>query len=368
MITAEPTRCRGCGAALDLDLCDFGPVPVAGAGPDVVRLPLRVQVCRACWLCQLNPVPPSASAGCRPSGEAWLAHCRRRAIRLMDELRLGPRSLVAGTGPEDEPLLEFFRGAGVPVAPGGAADLVCSLDGLARAADPLAFAEALAARLAGDAVAILDMPHLLALMRDAQFDRISHARPSYLSLLSLEPLLARAGLRVFDAESRADGGGTLGVAVCRVEGTAPRTRTTVAALRIMEQAAHLDQAEGYAAFGARAALLRDRLVDFLTSAHHGRKTVAVLGPAAAPRHPAELRRGGRACGLCRRGRPPTPGGNPGRHIGRSLRHRGAAPPPAGFRPDPVGQHDRAEVMARLADLRRLGTRFVTAFPDVGVTV
>lgn len=367
MITAEPTRCRGCGAALDLDLCDFGPVPVAGAGPDVVRLPLRAQVCRACWLCQLNPVPPSASAGCRPSGEAWLAHCRRRAIRLMDELRLGPRSLVAGTGPEDEPLLEFFRGAGVPVAPGGAADLVCSLDGLARAADPLAFAEALAARLAGDAVAILDMPHLLALMRDAQFDRISHARPSYLSLLSLEPLLARAGLRVFDAESRADGGGTLGVAVCRV-GAARPERTTVAALRIMEQAAHLDRAEGYAAFGARAALLRDRLVDFLTSAHHGRKTVAVLGPAA--RAATLLNACGAAAGhvaYAAEDAPPRQGETlAGTSVAvfdiEELRRR---------RPDFVlilSAGDRAEVMARLADLRRLGTRFVTAFPDVSVTV
>lgn len=355
-------------------------MPVAGGGPDVLRLSLRVLVCRACWLCQLDPAGGAAAgdaagdaagAVCHPAGEAGLADCRRRAMRLMSDLRLGPRSLVEGTGPQDQPLLSFFRGAGVPVGPAGnpgaaCPDLICSVDGIGRAANPNAFAGGLAARLVGDAVALLEMPHLLALIGDGQFDRISHARPLYLSLLSLEPVLARAGLRVFDAESRPVGGGTLGVMVCRSAAARPE-RGTVALLRDAERAALLDRAEGYQSFGARAASLRDRLVDVLTSAHHGRKTVAVLGPA--DRAATLLNACGAAAeqvayvaddGALRQGAT-LPGTRVAVFDIEELRRR---------RPDFVlilSADERAEVMTRLADLRRLGTRFVTAFPDVSVT-
>ncbi|MBS0564527.1 MAG: hypothetical protein JSR87_08670 [Proteobacteria bacterium] len=336
----------------------------------------RLAVCRACWLCQGPGEGRAGGAGAEAS-ESWLAHCRRLAIGLMAEMRLGPRSLVAGAGPGAGTLLDFFRGAGVPVRDLGGAlpadwrpghgrppDLICALDGLARTRDPNGFVGGLAAMMEGDAVCMIEVPHLLALISGVQIDRIGPAFPLHLSLLALEPLFARAGLRLFDACEVAVQGGSLRIRACR-EGAAYPVRPGLAQVRAREAAAGLDSAAGYAGFAARAARARDGLIDFLTSAHHGRKTVAAFG---APCRVAAL--------LANCGADPAMIAYSASEGGDGARLSGTAVPAFGSdelrrrRPDFVlilPESDPAEVMGRLADLRRAGTRLVTALPVVSVT-
>lgn len=365
----EPSRCAGCGALLGLTLLDTGPL--------AMRAPAqRLEVCGACWLCQ-GPGDGRASGADAAPSEGGLAHCRRMAIGLMAEMRLGPRSLVAGAGPGVGTLLDFFAGAGVPVRDLGGAppaewrlscgrppDLICALDGLARTRDPNGFVAGLAAMMAGDAVCVIEVPHLLALIDGVQIDRIGPSFPLYLSLVALEPLFARAGLRLFDACAVPVEGGGLRIRACRT-GASHAARPGLALVRAREVAAGLDSAAGYAGFAARAARARDGLIDFLTSAHHGRKTVAAYG---APGRVAAL--------LANCGADPGMIAYSASEGGEGTRLPGAAAPAFGSdelrrrRPDFVlilPEADPAEVMGRLADLRRAGTRLVTALPQVSVT-
>lgn len=309
-------------------------------------------------------------------------------MRMMADLRLGPRSLVAGIGAGAGDFLQYFGGVGVPARDLGAAgpdgptwgaaralelrdagcrpDLVFTLDALAEAEDITDFVRALAAITQGEAVCSIEVPHLLPLIEEVQFDRICASQPVYLSLIALGPILAQAGMRVFDAEALPGRSGSLRVSACRAEASHTE-RPSVSEVIDRERAAGLDRAEAYQGFAARATAARDRLVDFLASAHHGRKTVVAFGPPA---------RTGALVGFCAGaadmiayGVDDLPAGQrttvPGTGIAvfdlEELRRR---------RPDFVlilPGDARAEVMGEFADLRRRGTRFVTALPDVNVT-
>jgi hypothetical protein len=101
------------------------------------------------------------------------------------------------------------------------------------------------------------------------------------SLTAVEPLLARHGLTVTDAEVLPIYGGSLRV-TARPTASAPTVAPAVADVRAQEVAAGLDTLEAYVAFGdrARSALstLRQHLVD---ARDHGRRVVGYGAPSRA---------------------------------------------------------------------------------------
>jgi C-methyltransferase C-terminal domain len=199
-----------------------------------------------------------------------------------------------------------------------------------------------------------------------QFDTIYHEHYSYLSLLAVEKIFRNAGLRVFEVEELPTHGGSLRVWAC-LDGASHRERPGVAKIRADEAAARLDSAEGYRGFTEKVEAVRDGLLDFLTSAHHGRKTVAAYGAAAKGNTLLNY------CGIgpdmiafCVDKNPAKqstllPGSRIPVYDVDELRRR---------RPDFVlilPWNLRSEIMTQLADLRAAGTRFVTAVPNVSVT-
>jgi hypothetical protein len=73
------------------------------------------------------------------------------------------------------------------------------------------FVAALAALLAPEGVATLELPHLLRLMAEHQFDTIYHEHFSYFSLHTVRRVLGAHGLAVFDVEELPTHGGSLRV-------------------------------------------------------------------------------------------------------------------------------------------------------------
>ena len=241
------TRCRACDAAFGPVFCDLGTMPVANAYPmpgsdptTEPRLPLRAVVCRDCRMVQLDHIADpteifSDYAYFSSVSSSWVDHAARFAQEMTERLGLGAGSLVIEAASNDGYLLKHFvakeipclgiepaanvaevaRAGGVPTETaflneasaaeivtrmGRSSDLVVANNVLAHVPDVTGFARALARLLAPDGVLSIEVPHLLSLVDGVQFNTIYHEHYAYWSLLSVERLLARAGLSVFDAE------------------------------------------------------------------------------------------------------------------------------------------------------------------------
>ena len=406
-------RCRHCGAEMPLTLVDLGLsavansyVPMARAAEPEPKYPLHVRVCESCWLVQVDEdVPPAkifneTYAYFSSFSDSWLAHARAYADTMAERLALGPSSLVIEIASNDGYLLRNFVERGIPVLgiePSGSVaaaaetvgvptlveffgealarrlhdegrrpDLICSANVLAHVPDINDFVAGVARLLTGEAVYTVEFPHLLRLIEEVQFDTIYHEHYSYLSLLAVETVFARHGLRVFDVEELPTHGGSLRVFAC-LKGASHREGPGLARVRADEKAARLGSAEGYAGFAEKVEAVRDGLLDFLRNAKAQGKRVAGYGAAA---------KGNTLLNYCRIGpdlveycvdRNPAKQNTllPGSRIPvfdvEELRRR---------RPDFVlilPWNLKAEVIRQLSDLRAGGTRFVTAVPSISVT-
>ena len=318
--------CRACGAPLTHSFVDLGETPLANSYPGEAdlarpdrRYPLHARLCAACFLVQVDEVVPSDAmfadyAYFSSYSASWVEHARRFAEMARGRFGLGPESLVVEVASNDGYLLRHFVDAGIPVlgvepaanvaaaaeeagvptmvrffgrdaalelaAAGRSADLVVGNNVLAHVPDLHGFVAGLATLVKPDGVISLEFPHLLRLIEEVQFDTIYHEHFSYFSLLALEPVFARHGLRVFDVEALSTHGGSLRVLVGHIAGAAHREGPGAAAVRAAERHARLDALETYMGFAGRVAAVGESLLAFLETAKRDGKSVAAYGAAA----------------------------------------------------------------------------------------
>jgi hypothetical protein len=323
---AVPPSCRSCGAPLTTTFVDLGETPLANSyvtGEDVAagrerRFPLHARVCGRCFLVQVDePVSPEAIftdyAYFSSMSDSWVEHARRYALAMIDRFKLGPRAMVIEIASNDGYLLRHFLAAGVPAlgiepaanvaaaavergvptevaffgrataerlaARGVRADLTAANNVLAHVPDIRDFVAGFTILLAPQGVATFEFPHLLNLIRDAQFDTIYHEHFSYLSLTAVEAVFAATGLRAFDVEEMPTHGGSLRLYACRA-GAAHRQSERLAALRAKERAAGLDRLDAYRGFAPRVEVVKRDFLAFLAAARAEGKRVAAYGAAA----------------------------------------------------------------------------------------
>ena len=249
--------CRACGGRLGAVFCDLGMQPVSNsyvlperADAPEPRFPLRCVVCDDCRLVQLDTVVDAEGifrdyAYFSSASASWLAHSARFAVAMSERLTLGSRSFVVEVASNDGYLLRNFVAAGIPclgiepaanvaevaraagvptetrflgettargiVARRGHADLVVANNVLAHVPDVNDFVAGLAILAGPHGVVSIEAPHLLRMVDGVQFDTIYHEHYSYWSLLAMERLLARHGLKVFEVERLTTHGGSLRV-------------------------------------------------------------------------------------------------------------------------------------------------------------
>ncbi len=100
------------------------------------------------------------------------------------------------------------------VADGITADLLLGNNVLAHVPDINDFVGGMTVLLKPDGVVTMEFPHLLRLIEHNQFDTIYHEHFSYLSLLAVEQVFARAGLKLFDVEELPTHGGSIRIFAC----------------------------------------------------------------------------------------------------------------------------------------------------------
>jgi SAM-dependent methyltransferase len=408
MVQGGVAPCRLCGATLRHSLVDLGSTPLANTlvtpaeaaeGPDAVW-PLHVRVCESCLLVQVDRiVPPETIFRDYPYfssvSSSWVAHARRCAQAMIARLGLGAQSLVLEVASNDGYLLQHFVARGIPVlgiepaanvaaaaqgrgvrtevaffslpfarslaARGIRADLLIANNVLAHVPDITGFVAGIAEVLTPRGVALFEFPHLLRLLEGMQFDTIYHEHYSYLSLLVVEHLLARAGLRAFDAMELPTHGGSLRVLACRT--AADFTETAgLDALRAQERAARLDAPAGYEGFADRVAAVQAGLRAFLAARRASGRRVAAYGAAAKGCTLLNTSGVTAADILCVADRSPAKQGRllPGCRV--------PIVAPAALRRDPPDDllilpwNLADEIAAELHDLHAAGTRFWVAVP------
>ncbi|MCL2713018.1 MAG: class I SAM-dependent methyltransferase [Alphaproteobacteria bacterium] len=320
--STEPCRCRLCGSPLTTTFVDLGMSPLcesflAASQIDQMEAyyPLHAMVCDDCFLVQLREyVRPqhifSEYAYFSSYSTSWVEHARRYCEMITARLGLGPASRVYEIACNDGYLLQHFLPLGVPVvgiepaaniaevararnipviveffgtrlttqlvAEDRRADLIIGNNVLAHVPDLNDFTAGMADLLAPEGIITVEFPHLERLIAENQFDTIYHEHFSYFSLVTVDRLATRHGLRIFDVEQIPTHGGSLRVYFCR-EDAAHAATPAVATLLAHERALGFEDITNYTDFGAQVHSTKRALLSFLIDARERGKSVCGYG-------------------------------------------------------------------------------------------
>jgi hypothetical protein len=404
-------RCRFCRAPLSKTFVDLNSSPLANSLLDEkgyngaeARYPLHAFVCEQCFLVQLDAVVTADHIFAdnylyfSSYSDSWLAHCRDYCTAMTARFGLDKNSMVVEIASNDGGLLRNFVDAGIPVlgvepaanvaevanqrgvrtkavffgektaaalkGDNFAADLRAAKKVLAHVPDINDFVEGFRVLLKTEGVATFEFPHLLNLIEQNQFDTIYHEHYSYLSLLTVEKILAAHGLAVFDVEELPTHGGSLRVYAAHA-GKRPAGERVVA-LRNTEKAAKLDTIAAYSAYTDQVVRTKCEVLSFFIEAQRAGKTVAGYGAPAKGNTLLNY------CGIGPELMPYTVDRSPhkqGRYLPGTripIRH-----PDEIFktRPDYIfilPWNIKGEIVQQMKAAREFGAKFVTAIPRLQV--
>ncbi|NOX40032.1 MAG: class I SAM-dependent methyltransferase [Alphaproteobacteria bacterium] len=405
-------NCRHCCAPLSDVFLDLGNAPPSNAylTAETLRMPemtfpLKLFVCSQCRLVQTEDYADadmlfqSDYAYFSSTSKSWLSHAAEYCTMISQRLGLSKDSFVIEIASNDGYLLKnfvtdgtpcvgieptgdtatFAESLGVPVIreffgealgrkladEGQQADLVIGNNVYAHVPDINDFTKGITAVLKPEGICTLEFPHLMRLVEFSQFDTVYHEHYSYLSLIAVSKIFTAAGLRVFDVEEISTHGGSLRVYGCR-EGATIATLPNVARVMSAECERGMETDEFYRSFQQSADRVKNDLLGFLLEQKKLGKTVSAYGAAAKGNTLLNY------AGV----KPDLLGvvydaAKAKQHKFMPASHIPIRPPselPAS-RPDYIvvlPWNIFAEVEQQLAPLHALGTRFVTAVPELTI--
>jgi len=318
-------RCRICGNARTTKFLSLGHTPLAnsflrseqlnGSEP---QFPLNVVLCEQCGLVQLNHVVPpeimfrnyiyvSSTSRTMP------AHFEAYSDAIISRFLKPECDLVVEMGSNDGCLLRAFRNHGIRalgVEPATNLAELANADGVITINDffcqrvareirnregpakvvignnVLAHIDNLQDLLAGldvlllpDGVAVFEVPYLVDLLRNDEFDTVYHEHLSYFSLRPMQRLFESRGMRIFDVERSPVHGGSVRVYFSRT-GTGPEPRSSVERLLLLERSEGLHSVETYLAFAGRVEKMKQELTEMLRRLKVSGATIAGYGAPA----------------------------------------------------------------------------------------
>ncbi|MBA8801075.1 hypothetical protein FHW77_004830 [Agrobacterium sp. RC10-4-1] len=264
-------------------------------------------------------------------------------------------------------LTEFFSEALATdmAARGQKADLIIGNNVLAHVPDINDFVAGMKVLLKPEGVITLEFPHIEKLIAENQFDTIYHEHFSYFSLLTIEKMTRRHGLKVFDVEEIPTHGGSLRVFFSHEDSKFPR-EARVDSLLERELNAGLDRIETYTAFAEAVRQTKRNLLSFLIRLKEMRKSICAYGAPG---------KGNTLLNYCGIGtdfidfavdRNPYKHGRltPGMHI--PIRPVSEIPR---MKPDYVlilPWNLKTEIVAQMNDIKNWGGKFIVPIPDISV--
>jgi len=367
--------------------------------------PLIVYVCKKCFLVQVLEYVTAESifteyAYFSSFSDSWVRHAEKYTEMIIERFGLDRKNRIIELASNDGYLLQHFVSRSIPVlgiepaanialaaehkgvptlvrffgtqvaqelvGQGTQADLLVGNNVLAQVPDLNDFVAGMKLLLKPDGVVTMEFPHLMRLMAENQFDTIYHEHYSYFSLLTVEDVLAKHGLRLFDVEEIPTHGGSLRVYACHAESRSHAVCDRIAELRSRETAAGLCTLSQYAAFGKQVEETKYKLLSFLIEIKRQGKSIVGYG---APGKGNTLLN---YCGIRRDFIDYTVDRNPykqGKYLPGSRIPIFAPERIQQTRPDFVfilPWNLKDEIMAQLSFVREWGGKFIVPIPEVRI--
>lgn len=320
-------KCRHCDTELTLPFVDLGSSPPSNAYLTTKTLkapekwfPLNVLVCESCWLVQTEDFAGAEElfddeyAYFSSFSSSWLTHAKVYVASTASRFDLNETSMVVEVAANDGYLLQYVKEQNIPclgveptkstanaarekgieiveeffgvelakrlVAEGKQADLTAANNVLAHVPDINDFVSGFTHLLKDNGVATFEFPHLLQMVKYAQFDTIYHEHFSYLSLIAVNQIFDKNGLQVFDVQEIPTHGGSLRVFAQRKDTGEHKINQAVDTLLKLEQDAGIKSVAYYDNFQQRADKIKNDLTAFLINAKKENKKVLAYGAAA----------------------------------------------------------------------------------------
>lgn len=321
----KQSNCRSCGESLEVSFADLGMTPLSNSylKPEQSQnaetfYPLHALVCQNCLLVQLEEFESpehifSDYAYFSSFSQSWLDHCKAYADMAAERFRLGADSKVVELASNDGYLLQYFVDKDIPVLgvepaknvaeeairrgvptitlffgvntaevlkrDGHVADLIVANNVLAHIPDLSGFVEGIRILLKPEGTVTVEVPHLLQLMNNNQFDTIYHEHFSYFSLAVVQRVFADHGLRIFDVEQLSTHGGSLRIFGCH-NAAGHETSANVQHALNAEREAGLEELATYSAFAEQTIKTKCDILEFLIGAKRAGETVVGYGAPA----------------------------------------------------------------------------------------
>jgi len=313
----ERTKCRICSSPI-LKFLNLGVQPLPNAfkspGEYEYKFPLEVAYCPRCHLVQLiQVVSPkllfSEYSFITSSSPGQKEHLRHLAININEEFNI-ENDLIIDIGGNDGTLSKYFNDLGnysINVDPAGnlakysrrkgvrtiislmntevanyilgefgEAKAITSTNSFAHIDDLPGLTRNIKQLLKEEGVFILEVPHLLSLMKSNQFDTIYFEHLSYFSLKSLIYLFKEAGLDLFRVEKIPIHGGSIRAYIKKNR----KPEDSVQTLLEEEEKYGLYKYDTYLEFEGKIRSIKEEFVEFLMELKKEDKLVCGYGAAA----------------------------------------------------------------------------------------
>ncbi len=318
-------KCRFCNEHLTETFANLGMSPLSNSfiANDKQHLPesiypLHAYVCSHCFLVQLEEFESPQNIFkdylyFSSFSDDWLKHSEKYANDSIKKFNLNNSSTVVEIASNDGYLLQFFKQKKIPVLgiepasnvaqiaiakgiptevvffgvetanqlkeKGVSADLMVANNVLAHVPNINDFVMGFKILLKPAGVATFEFPSVHRQIEGNQFDTIYHEHFSYLSLLVVEQMMGKHGLRVFDVEELKTHGGSLRIYVCHQDGP-HHSAQGLKKQRQLEIKFGLNNLMVYKNFCSVTSTIKADLLEFFLNARKNGKVVAGYGAPA----------------------------------------------------------------------------------------
>ncbi|MBA7535106.1 hypothetical protein ES705_27357 [subsurface metagenome] len=318
-------RCRICKNKKLEKILDLGEMALANAfldknqiGQKEVSYPLRVVWCESCGLLQIDEIVPTEILFknyiyVSGTSEALRKHFKVLATEVMINFKLSNESLIVDIGSNDGTLLKEFKkvdskvigvepainiakiaeDSGVKtindffsedvakkiVKENGKADAITATNVFAHIFDLDELLKGVSYLLKDDGIFIIEVPYLLDLLENVEFDTIYHEHLSYFAVRSLKRLFEERDFKIVDIERVKIHGGTIRVFVSKRK-SRYNINENVNRLISLEIEKRLHEVTVYKEFAGSIEKLKEDLVSLLRRLKSENKKVIGYGAAA----------------------------------------------------------------------------------------
>tara|TARA_A100001015_G_scaffold317068_1_gene433014 strand:+ start:2433 stop:3662 length:1230 start_codon:yes stop_codon:yes gene_type:complete len=320
-------RCRSCKSIVKDIFIDLGKAPPSNSYLSKSELnkfekwfPLRVLVCKNCFLVQTedfigaDDIFSDNYAYFSSYSSSWLKHSKEYVDNVVERFKLSKNSIFAEIASNDGYLLQYVKELNINcygveptkstaniakskgidiiedfftvrkarelVNEGRKADLIAANNVLAHVPDINNFVKAFDILLKPDGVATFEFPHIYNLVKLNQFDTIYHEHYSYLSLLTVNFIFEKNGLKIFDVEKILTHGGSLRIFAKKKSSIKNPLKNSVLKLFEEEKKVGLNTLKYYENFKHKVNKIKLDALLFLIKAKLSGKKIAAYGAAA----------------------------------------------------------------------------------------